>query len=448
MGRKMYYELPETIDPEDRIYICLPIPDEPAHRRAFAGALGQLTRWWVWERDEDKRGTEVAKVWFAIWRDAMAQMDLKLDSCGGGDMFCCDETNALLNQLLACCRDNRQVTQLTINNYRTEIYNTYSSDPTSIDPDTPKDAYDQDNNDTSAEAAARAAALCWAIEQFTSEVWRQAYEQKQLGLGLVLAGTWILTGGLAGVLITLSGAIVGSLILAAFEDLEAMQEVRCCFYANLQGESVTQAAAQAAIAACVGTGDDHYNQLASLIEIAINDPTNWLLFVKALGGGQKASLAGAASVDPCSCGPETWQAELDFRTGLNGFAFAMGDNSPNGVQDATYGLRSAWTLDNQNGWAQRLWASRSFSPSFSLTSATLTVKGSVPLGINLFVWYVNTAPVSDPVTVGDQTWTFNTPVTVSEMAFGCFPLPAVAGEFDYTGAVKIVINGVGYNPFS
>jgi hypothetical protein len=210
---------------------------------------------------------------------------------------------------------------------------------------------------------------------------------------------------------------------------------------------VTQAAAQAAAASCTGTGESNYDQLADLLLIAINDPTNWLLFLKSLGGGQKASLAGAASTAGCTCGPAAWSAELDFRTSAFGWVFdnSGGSEPYKGVQDPTWGLRSVW--HDGSFYAQRLYASRTFSPTFELTSATLTVKGSVPLGINTFIWYVNTAPVSDPVLVGDQTWTFNTPVTVSEMAFSCFPLPAVAGEYDYTGAVKIVINGVGYNPF-
>lgn len=66
--------LPTVIDPPTRIGVCVPVPDEPEHRQAFLGALLQLARWWNWQRDELKRGREVANVWMGIWRDVLEQL--------------------------------------------------------------------------------------------------------------------------------------------------------------------------------------------------------------------------------------------------------------------------------------------------------------------------------------------------------------------------------------
>ena len=83
MAKNAGYALPDDITPEESIYVCIPIPDSPGHRRAFAGALHELARWWNWEKDDQKHGKEAAAVWFDIFRSVMVQMDQRLDSCGG-----------------------------------------------------------------------------------------------------------------------------------------------------------------------------------------------------------------------------------------------------------------------------------------------------------------------------------------------------------------------------
>ena len=76
------YRLPDVVDDGERIYVCVPVPDQQEHRHAFAGAIYSLARWWNWERDDDKRGAEVASVWFDIWLNVIDQLDLKPSSCG------------------------------------------------------------------------------------------------------------------------------------------------------------------------------------------------------------------------------------------------------------------------------------------------------------------------------------------------------------------------------
>lgn len=64
------YRLPAIIEPDATKCVRFFIPDEQMHRIAFWGAVGELGYWWNWERDEDKRGAAVARVWRAVIEDA------------------------------------------------------------------------------------------------------------------------------------------------------------------------------------------------------------------------------------------------------------------------------------------------------------------------------------------------------------------------------------------
>lgn len=69
------YLIPDEIDPQ-RIRLCIEIPNEQKHLMAFWGALEELGKWFNWERDEEKRGVEVARVWQDVWRKARESFDL------------------------------------------------------------------------------------------------------------------------------------------------------------------------------------------------------------------------------------------------------------------------------------------------------------------------------------------------------------------------------------
>jgi len=62
--------LPEVIDPP-RKCICIPVPDEPAHRQAFFGALTQLGYQFNWQRDELHKAVPVSVLWMDIVLRAM-----------------------------------------------------------------------------------------------------------------------------------------------------------------------------------------------------------------------------------------------------------------------------------------------------------------------------------------------------------------------------------------
>lgn len=72
---KRGYLLPETINPAGRVYICVPVPDDPNHIRAFLGQLDMLSHWNAWDRDTLKKGTLAAQV----WRDIVTQVRQNID---------------------------------------------------------------------------------------------------------------------------------------------------------------------------------------------------------------------------------------------------------------------------------------------------------------------------------------------------------------------------------
>lgn len=73
--QKRGYLLPETINPSGRVYVCVPVPDDPNHIRAFLGQLDMLSYWWTWDKDALKQGTLAARV----WRDVVAQVRQEID---------------------------------------------------------------------------------------------------------------------------------------------------------------------------------------------------------------------------------------------------------------------------------------------------------------------------------------------------------------------------------
>lgn len=76
-------------------------PDRVEYRRALWGAISQLTKWWMWERDELKRGADAADSWDLAYEATMenfGMLDQILDAI--------DEVEDLLRALQfigACC---------------------------------------------------------------------------------------------------------------------------------------------------------------------------------------------------------------------------------------------------------------------------------------------------------------------------------------------------------
>lgn len=69
----MPYLLPDTIDP-DRVGVCVQVPDDPNHIRAFLGALHELTWARNWGNDGTDTGLQVSRVWTDVYDDVSAKI--------------------------------------------------------------------------------------------------------------------------------------------------------------------------------------------------------------------------------------------------------------------------------------------------------------------------------------------------------------------------------------
>lgn len=86
--------LPDIVDPP-RKCICIPVPNEPAHRQAFFGALIQLGYQFNWQRDPEHKALPTSIVWMSIILEAMERFYSGVDYM----CFSCEELNECLAPL-------------------------------------------------------------------------------------------------------------------------------------------------------------------------------------------------------------------------------------------------------------------------------------------------------------------------------------------------------------
>jgi len=84
------YILPVPVDDGTRICVKVVIPNQPAHRQAFIGAVSELTKAFNWASDTGHTAIAVANVWKAIFLDMMQQF--YDNDCEGENMGCCYDT--------------------------------------------------------------------------------------------------------------------------------------------------------------------------------------------------------------------------------------------------------------------------------------------------------------------------------------------------------------------
>ncbi len=73
MARTLY-PLPDVIDPPNKRCVIMQIPDDIGHITVFLGAIYNLSKWYSWQRDENKRGRLVASVWAQIYDDLQSSI--------------------------------------------------------------------------------------------------------------------------------------------------------------------------------------------------------------------------------------------------------------------------------------------------------------------------------------------------------------------------------------
>ncbi|KKK71109.1 hypothetical protein LCGC14_2917240, partial [marine sediment metagenome] len=168
--------LPETVETEETISVCVTFPYTPEYRDAFFGAISMLTKWYNWEKSYQP-GDERAKDAAQLWRDVMTHTTL--DNCeGGSDMATIFRENPLdvcevqystdegLNWFTMFRKDNCSgapigASGVEINTSITTITNndiTYAGDIINL---APKWTYSAGITDL---------ALCWSIKKYVDYI--------------------------------------------------------------------------------------------------------------------------------------------------------------------------------------------------------------------------------------------------------------------------------------
>lgn len=84
------YLLPAIIDPA-RVGVCVPVPDDPNHRRAFLGALYQLAWARNWQFGPNLEAEETSLVWKEIYYDVAAKIGVEV--CEAVEIQCTQYLN-------------------------------------------------------------------------------------------------------------------------------------------------------------------------------------------------------------------------------------------------------------------------------------------------------------------------------------------------------------------
>jgi len=86
--KKTGYLIPDVIDPEENICVCVPIPKDWGHVNAFLGQITELAKWLTWEKDGTESAKQAARRWMAITECVMSEVNKQMSSncgCGGAD---------------------------------------------------------------------------------------------------------------------------------------------------------------------------------------------------------------------------------------------------------------------------------------------------------------------------------------------------------------------------
>lgn len=232
---KKGYLLPEVIDPVDNICICVPIPKEWGHIRAFLGQLTELSKWQTWEKDGTTSASQAARRWFDIATCVAEEIDCAMAEKGCG---CSDPVGRIY-------RHNPTTDRLEQSD---DGGGTWEDAP---DPRYDSPVFEPQAGDTPDEIKCLSATN--ATIYFKDELMGQATEWTTLttviaGIITVLVG--LLTGGLgAALVISLASTFIGVGIgaaIAAFTT-EVYDRFKCNLYCNALPDGSWDEAALVAI---------------------------------------------------------------------------------------------------------------------------------------------------------------------------------------------------------
>lgn len=414
---KRGYILPTEIDPTDSVDVCVNIPDDPAHIRAFLGQLDYLAYWWTWERDPLKRGTEAARVWRRVVADVRQRLD-DSEACGVNMILrqnpsdTCQlqysmddgETWELAFDYGLCIPAWAQTLVESADAAQRDRWRDVTS-PIDINPYAPTQTFGSRETDTPEQAEVRVNALCYAVRQtvdaiaeavigaYTGQITVINMVSAGLGIAATVAGALGVTAWV-GLGLGLAAAGLKLLVELGFHDVEIFQDedtkefLSCAIFQSLVVRPVTLIAFQTAIDYPVDCASDDENRalyLASRIMADVDNSNDlFTSFVSMLGTANLAAQAGLVG-ESCVCLPRTWTYCLD----MNDWFYLSSPERPN------------WSFCGQPPAYNSINGGRLDTESVSPVWESVIIEGNQPMLARSIEFFV---PASTTVTLIQMHW--------------------------------------------
>jgi len=283
------YLLPEVLQPDENICICVPVPKDWGHIRAFLGQIVQLGYWYTWERDAGHNARLAAEPW--------------------RDIYQCinEEVNCIMSTGCGCSDDTLTQGRINSDGYyetydpNTDLWNVNTDSDPRFTGTTYPPLEGEDGSDKRCQAANSLVTVFKAEQQKQANLLSTGagFAEFDASITGFLVGAAIITGGVTGVLAvitTLVAAFVAGLVASEFEAAftdETWAELLCIFFCNMEDDaSFTQSQFTSVKNEASALGGTAGNFLSKLVlSLGTIGLTNYA----------RSGRAGALSCDGCEC---------------------------------------------------------------------------------------------------------------------------------------------------
>jgi hypothetical protein len=326
--QELGYILPDVIDPEENICICVPVPKDWGHIRAFLGQITELSKWLTWEKDGTDAGARAARRWFDI------------ATCVAEEIDCAMATNC------GCNSNDPILLRYSPTTGRLE----QSTDGGETWHDAPDARYDSPllpphDGDTVDDIKCITAAN--AVEYFKTQLIDQATSWTtlaQVAAGIVAIVLGVLTGGIGAALaVELASIFIQagiSTAVAAFTS-DVYTRFKCNLYCNSLDDGSWDAAAIQSIRNQLNT-----DETATALSIL----QSWLDQLGPAGLTNSGRLHLVAEADcsdcDCECGGETIGLSMAFVFGTDSEQTGCNVQATSAIDGAVYSV--TWQWDGTN----------------------------------------------------------------------------------------------------
>ncbi len=408
-GRKGYL-LPTVLEPASYREVCVKIPDDPAHVRAFLGQIYRLQYWNTWQRNPTKEGRLAARAWQIPYDAVVAALDAA-EGCGSTMLLRQNPNDACQLQFsnddgatweLAfdyglCLSPSEQAVLEMLRDQEQRIWDDAVSN-TDINPNAPTTSFAAITGDTTGQLGMRGAALCYAAEVFVNWLIEAIRARRDNNLdilriggafwglvallaGFFTAGTaWAIGAALAsstlGIAASLFAAYDDTILDSAFNQLK----LQCLMIANLRGMAPTEENLPKLFDSPCGLTTDQQS-LVDIAKLMMENPATrhdmFTAFINMLGDGMDLAEQNLITQDNCAC------EETD---GFDVIFYFHGEWFFNTTRKGSVGNPQTWDIgeDTQINDGLRT-ISAGCSASFHLTKPIVVPPGSTITQIQMTI---------------------------------------------------------------